>query len=121
LKVLIVDDDASIRDKLTVALLLEQDFEVIGTAVNGHEAFLKCQEQKPDLVLMDLRMPVADGVLGTELIKSNYRDVNILILTALKSDEYIKEAMKKGADGCILKNMPSDSIVKSIREICALK
>lgn len=116
MKVLIVDDDASIRDKLSVALLLEKDFEVIGTAVNGHEALLKCKEQKPDLVLMDLRMPIADGVLGTELIKNTYTDVDILILTSLKSDEYIKEAIKKGAVGCILKNMPSESIVKSIRE-----
>lgn len=117
MKVLIVDDDALIRDSLNIILGLEEDIEVIGTACNGQEAFEICKKNIPDIVLMDIRMPVLDGVLGTKLIKSSFKDVKVLILTTFKDDEYIKEAVKNGAEGYILKNQSSDSIVESIRAV----
>lgn len=117
LKVLIVDDDALIRDGLKILLELEEDFEVAGTASNGQEAFQMCMEHKPDLVLMDIRMPVMDGVLGTKLIKSHFKDIKVVILTTFKDDEYIKEALKSGAEGYILKNQSSDSIIESLRTV----
>lgn len=117
MKVLIVDDDALIRDGLNILIGLEDDFEVIGTATNGQEAFELCGRERPDLVLMDIRMPVMDGVLGTRLIKQHFQHIKVVILTTFKDDEYIKEAVKCGAEGYILKNQPSDSIIESLRAV----
>jgi Response regulator containing a CheY-like receiver domain and an HTH DNA-binding domain len=117
LKVLIVDDDALIREGLELLLAIEPDFQVIGTACNGQEALEICRKEKPDLVLMDIRMPVMDGVLGTKLIKSHFKDVKVVILTTFKDDEYIKEALKTGAEGYILKSQPADSIMESLRAV----
>jgi DNA-binding NarL/FixJ family response regulator len=117
LKVLIVDDDALIREGLKILLEIEEDFLVVGTASNGQEAFEMCRKEKPDLVLMDIRMPVMDGVLATKLIKSHFKDIKVVILTTFKDDEYIKEALKSGAEGYILKNQPADSIIESLRAV----
>lgn len=117
MKILIVDDDALIRDGLKLIFDLEDDFTVIGTASNGQEAFNICKEKNPDIVLMDVRMPVMDGVLGTKLLKENFKDIKIVILTTFKDDEYIKEAIKNGAEGYILKNQPADSIIESLRAV----
>lgn len=117
MRVLIVDDDALIRDGLKILIELEGDFTVVGTASNGQEAFDICQKEKPELVLMDIRMPILDGVLGTQLIKRHFPEIKVVILTTFKDDEYIKEAVKSGAEGYILKNQPSDSIIESLRAV----
>ena len=117
LKVLIVDDDALIREGLKILLEIEADVQVVGTASNGQEALEMCRKEKPELVLMDIRMPVMDGVLGTRLIKSHFQDIKVVILTTFKDDEYIKEALKSGAEGYILKNQPADSIIESLRAV----
>lgn len=117
LKVLVADDDALIRDSLKLLLELEDDFEVCGVAKDGREAFALCQENQPDLVLMDIRMPVMDGVLGTRLIKEHFPAVRVVILTTFKDDAYIREALKNGAEGYILKSQPSDSIMESLRAV----
>ncbi|WP_429368943.1 response regulator [Paenibacillus sp. DS2015] len=114
---LIVDDDALIREGLSLLLGLEEDFEVIGTAANAQEALERCRHEPPDLVLMDIRMPVMDGVMGTRAIKQQFRDIKVVILTTFRDDEYIKEAVKSGAEGYILKNQPSDSIIESLRAV----
>lgn len=117
MKVLIVDDDALIRESLKLLLELEEGIEVIATACNGQEALDVCRNQIPDIVLMDIRMPVMDGVLGTKLIKNSFKDVKVVILTTFKDDEYIREAIKNGAEGYILKNQSSDSIINSLRAV----
>jgi len=117
MKVIIVDDDGLIRDSLKLLLGLEEDMEVIGTAKNGMEAFQLCKENKPDIVLMDIRMPVMDGVLGTKLIKESFKEVKVVLLTTFKDDEYIREAVMNGAEGYILKNQSSDSIIESLRTV----
>lgn len=117
MKILIADDDALIRDSLKILLSLEDDIEVVGTASNGQEAFELAKEKMPDIVLMDIRMPIMDGVLGTKLIKENFKDMKVVILTTFKDDEYIKEAVKNGAEGYILKNQSSDSIVDGLRAV----
>jgi DNA-binding NarL/FixJ family response regulator len=117
LKVLITDDDALIRDSLKILLDLEDDIDVVGTASTGQEAFEMCQKLSPDIVLMDIRMPVLDGVLGTKLIKKHFKDMKVLILTTFKDYEYIKEAIENGAEGYILKNQSVDSIIESIRTV----
>ena len=117
MKILIVDDDALIREGLKILLEIEADFQVVGTASNGQEALEMCRKEKPELVLMDIRMPVMDGVLGTKLIKSHFKDIKVVILTTFKDDEYIKEALKSGAEGYILKNQPADSIIDILRAV----
>lgn len=117
MKVLIVDDDALIRDSLKILIGMEPDMEVTGTASNAKEALELCQQQPPDIVLMDIRMPVMDGVLGTKLIKAQFSNINVIILTTFKDDEYITEAIKNGASGYMLKNQPSDSIIESLRAV----
>ncbi|MCD2346837.1 response regulator transcription factor [Clostridium guangxiense] len=117
MKILVVDDDALIRESLSILLGLDEGIEVVGAASNGQEAFDKCKEVNPDIVLMDVRMPIMDGVLGTKLIKSSFKDIKVVILTTFKDDEYIKEAIKNGAEGYILKNQSSDSIVDSLKTV----
>lgn len=117
MKVLIVDDDALIRESLSVLLGLDEAIEVVGTAANGQEAYDLCCTLAPEIVLMDVRMPIMDGVLGTKLIKSSFKQIKVVILTTFKDDEYIKEALKNGAEGYILKNQSSDSIIDSLKAV----
>lgn len=119
MKILIVDDDGLIRDGIKLSMELEDDFEVVGTASNGQEAFEICKIKRPDLVLMDIRMPVMDGVLGTKLIKEYFNDIKVVILTTFKDDQYIKEAIQNGAEGYILKNQSLDSIIDSLRAVAS--
>ena len=117
LKVLVVDDDALIRDSLSLILDMEEDFQVTGTATNGQEALELCGRLQPDLVLMDVRMPVMDGVMGTRRIREQYPHVKMVILTTFKDEAYITEALKHGASGYILKSQPAESIVETLRAV----
>jgi DNA-binding NarL/FixJ family response regulator len=117
MKVLIVDDDALIRDSLNILIGMEEDMEVVGTAPNAQAALELCGLHQPDIVLMDIRMPIMDGVLGTKLIRSQFSNIKVIILTTFKDDEYIKEAIKNGAAGYMLKNQSSDSIIESLRAV----
>ena len=117
MKLLIVDDDALIRESLSILLGLDAAIEVVGTASNGQEGYELCAKLKPDIVLMDVRMPIMDGVIGTKLIKSSFNEIKVVILTTFKDDEYIKEALKNGAQGYILKNQASDSIIDSLKAV----
>lgn len=119
MKVLIVDDDGLIRDGIKLSMEIEDDFEVVGTATNGQEAFEICKTNRPDIVLMDIRMPVMDGVLGTKLIKEHFNDIKVVILTTFKDDQYIKEAIQNGAEGYILKSQSLDSIIDSLRVVAS--
>lgn len=117
MKILIADDDALVRDGLKLLLELEEDIEVVGIAENGQVAYEKCGVFSPDIVLMDIRMPEVDGVIGTGLIKKRYPKINVVILTTFRDDEYIKEALKNGAAGYILKSMPADAMVQTLRTV----
>lgn len=117
MRILIVDDDALIRDGIKMILEHEDDFEVVGTAANGKEAIDLCKETYPDIVLLDIRMPVMDGVEATKLIKELFNKVKVLLLTTFKDSEYIRSAIKYGAEGYVLKSSSSESIIESIRTI----
>jgi len=112
-----VDDDALIRDGLSTLLDLEADFEVCGIAGNGQEAVDKCLALCPDLVLMDIRMPLMDGVLSTRLIKQQSPHTKVVILTTFKDDDYVREAIRNGAEGYILKSQAFASIAESLRVV----
>lgn len=117
MKVLVVDDDTLIRESLSVLLSLDDNIEVVDTASNGQEAYDLCCSLAPEIVLMDVRMPVMDGVLGTKLIKESFSKIKVVILTTFQDDEYIKEALKNGAEGYILKSQSSDSIIDSLKAV----
>lgn len=117
MRVLLVDDDALIRDGLKMILELEKDIEVVGAAANGQEAVRLCTEKFPDVVLMDIRMPVMDGVQATKLIKEQFENIKVLFLTTFKDIEYIRSGVKYGAEGYVLKSSPADTIIDSLRII----
>ncbi|HPF16209.1 MAG TPA: response regulator transcription factor [Thermotogota bacterium] len=115
IKVLIVDDEQMICEGLSLLLSNYEDTNVIGTCRDGLDAVRFCRSQKPDVVLMDIRMPKCDGVDGTRLIKEVDRDIKIVILTTFMDDEYIHNAIKNGASGYLLKDSSSDSIHEAIK------
>ncbi len=117
MRVLLVDDDALIRDGLRMILELEKDIDVVGAAANGQEAVKLCAGKLPDVVLMDIRMPVMDGVQATKLIKEQFENIKVLFLTTFKDIEYIRSGVKYGAEGYVLKSSPADTIIDSLRMI----
>ena len=104
IKVLIADDQALIRESLQIILSAHADIEVVGTVGDGKEVLEKLHRVRPDVILMDIRMPVMDGVLCTKAVKEQYPDVKIIILTTFDDDEYVYNALKFGASG-YLSNM----------------
>lgn len=115
IRVLIADDDALIRDSLSLILELDKDIVVAGTCSNGNEAYDFCFREEVDVVLIDVRMPICDGILGTKKIKAAFSKLHILILTTFQDDEYIIQALKNGASGYLLKNTPSALIKEQIK------
>lgn len=117
IKVLLVDDEQLIRTGLSILLDTYNDVEVAGQAANGQEAAAYCSEHKVDVVLMDIRMPVSDGIEGTHWIKSNDSDIKVLILTTFQDAEYISQAMRLGASGYLLKDSSSENIYEAIKMV----
>jgi DNA-binding NarL/FixJ family response regulator len=118
IELLIVDDDPFIRESLKLIIDLDPGIHVAATCANGEEA-VRYVESHPDInmVLMDIRMPVCDGVEGTKRIKAISPDTAVLILTTFDDDEYIIEALQHGAGGYLLKNIPPDRIIEGIRTV----
>ncbi len=117
IRVAIVDDDGLVRDGLSAILDTHDDIAVVGTASNGQEGVSMCRTAQPDVVLLDVRMPVMDGVEATEQIKRHAPSVKIVILTTFNDTEYIRRAVSTGAEGYILKSSDADAIVESIRAV----
>lgn len=117
IKVLIVDDQALIREGLDMMLSLYEEIQVVGQVANGQEAIDFIKDQEVDVILMDIRMPIMNGVEATKIIKEIYPNMKILILTTFNEDEYIFKGLKNGADGYILKDISSQGLVKNIKSI----
>jgi DNA-binding NarL/FixJ family response regulator len=122
IRILIVDDQTIVRHGLKSLLEIQEDFTVIGDAANGQEALqiiasLGQQSQLPDVILLDVRMPVMDGVATTQELKNHYPEIKILILTTFDDDEYISQAMNYGAKGYLLKDSPPEDLAMAIRVI----
>ena len=112
---MLVDDEQLIRSGLKIMLETYPDIEVIHQAGNGREAFECCQIEVPDVVLMDIRMPVSTGIEGTKLIKEAYPEVKIVMVTTFQDTEYIVEAMQYGASGYLLKDSSYEAIYDGIK------
>lgn len=118
ISVLIVDDDPFIRESLKLLVGMDPDIEVSAVAEHGEEALALLEEGLPvDVVLMDIRMPVCDGVEGSRRIRERHSDVRVLMLTTFDDDEYIVEALRNGASGYLLKNIPPDRIIQGIKTV----
>lgn len=116
IRLLIADDQTLMRDGLKTIFDLEEDIDVVGTAENGEQALEMTERLKPDVVLMDIRMPVMDGVECTRLIKKRFPEVLVVVLTTFDDDEYIIQALNYGASGYLLKDMPGDRLIQAVRD-----
>jgi NarL family two-component system response regulator LiaR len=121
MKVIICDDQALTRDGLEMLLKLEPDIDVIGTAEDGAAAIEMIAKETPDLVLMDLKMPVMNGAEATRQIRTRYPEVKVLVLTTYDDDEWVFDAIQAGASGYLLKDAPRDEVLKAIRGTIAGK
>lgn len=117
IKILIVDDGHLIRQGLKALLELEPDLQIVGEAQNGQIALDQVKELQPDVVLMDIRMPIMDGVTATKEICQQFPHVNILVLTTFDDDTYVAAAIRFGAKGYLLKDTPSEEIAAAIRAV----
>jgi DNA-binding NarL/FixJ family response regulator len=115
MKVIICDDQDIVRDGLELLLKLETDIQLVGVAADGAEAIELVKIWKPDLVLMDLKMPIMNGVDATREIKSACPEVKVLVLTTYGTDEWVFDAIRAGASGYLLKDSPREEVLKAIR------
>lgn len=114
---MLVDDHAVLRDGLKNILEIEENIVVVGEAVSGEDALKTVKVCRPDIILMDINMPNKSGVEVTGVIKREYPDIKILILTMHSHEEYFMSAIREGADGYLLKDAPSDQVVEAIRTV----
>jgi len=115
IKLLLAEDQKVLRESLRVTLTRDPELEVIGCVDNGSEALSTIEETLPDLILMDIKMPVCDGLECTRLVKAKYPQIKIVILTTFDNDETIEKALTYGADGFILKDVDPEEIIMIIK------
>jgi DNA-binding NarL/FixJ family response regulator len=115
IRILLVDDQALFREGLTTLLTVRPEFEVVGEAGNGEEAVRLAVSLQPDVILMDLRMPVLDGASATRRIRSLLPDCRIIVLTTFDDDEAVFDGLRAGAIGYLLKDVTSDKLYEAIR------
>ncbi len=116
IRIIIADDQSLFREALSTLLQAQTDFEIVAEASNGMDAIQKTQEFLPDIILMDLRMPVMGGVEAIQIIHSTYPDIKILMLTTFDEDDSLIEGLKAGASGFLLKDMNSEQLFGAIRQ-----
>jgi DNA-binding NarL/FixJ family response regulator len=117
IRLLLVDDLVIFREGLAALINLESDIEVIGEAGNGEEAISLAEQLRPDVILMDVRMPICNGVEATKIIHQRFPWIRIMVLTTFDEDEYICESLQNGALGYILKSTPSQQLATTIRSL----
>jgi two-component system, NarL family, response regulator LiaR len=119
IRVLICDDQAVISEGLRAILSTVENIEVVGTASNGKQAVEAAARLHPDVVLMELYMPVMNGVQATRLIHSQYQGVHVLALATYDFDEWISDAVRSGAEGYLLKDSPREVLAAAIQAAAA--
>ena len=115
IRLIIADDEMLIRTGLKIMLEASGNVEVLALAENGRAAFEACTIHRPDVVLMDIRMPESNGIEGTKLIKEAFPEVKVLIVTTFQDTEYIVEAVQNGASGYLLKDSSPEAILDGIK------
>lgn len=117
IRVLIADDQALIRESLQIVLSSHADIEVVGAVEDGQKVLEKIPQVHPDVILMDIRMPVMDGVLCTKAVKEHFPQTKIIILTTFDDDDFIFSALKYGASGYILKGVSTEELYQAIQTV----
>jgi DNA-binding NarL/FixJ family response regulator len=117
IQILLVDDQHIIRQGLRSMLELNPDMQIIGEAENGKRALEEVARLQPNVVLMDIRMPIMDGVAATEVIAQKFPDSKVLVLTTFDDDEYVSQALRLGAKGYLLKDTEPDELALAIRSV----
>jgi DNA-binding NarL/FixJ family response regulator len=115
IRLVIADDQQLFREAIKTLLSVQTEFEVVGEAGNGNEAIKLVEEHHPEIVLMDLRMPVMDGVKATRHIKANYPNTHVVILTTFDDDNDLFDGLKAGAVGYLLKDISSEQLFEGLR------
>ena len=116
IRAIVVDDQALVRTGFALILGTEPDLEVVAEAADGRAGVELCRRHRPDVVLMDIRMPELDGIEATRLIRDDPgSDARVLILTTFDLDEYVYEALRAGASGFLLKDTPPDDLIAAVR------
>ncbi|MFC5446902.1 response regulator transcription factor [Paenibacillus aestuarii] len=115
LKLLLVDDQDLIRESLHIVLDMDPDIQVVGLAENGRVAIEQCEAQQPDVVLMDIHMPVMDGVEATRQIKTQWPGIRVIILTTFQEINYVVDALGAGAEGYLLKAIHPKDLAAGIK------
>ena len=116
-RLIVVDDHDLVRSGLKGLLSDQDDFEVVGEASNGREAVELCRLMRPDLVVMDVRMPEMDGLSATREIGRRFEEVSVLLLTTYENEDYLLEAIRAGAAGYVLKDAPESQLITAIRKV----
>lgn len=119
IKVAVVDDQEIVRAGFAALLGTQQDFRVVGTAADGEEAVELCRGQRPHVVLMDVRMPVMDGIEATRRVTNIRRPPRVIVLTTFDLDEYLYDALGAGASGFLLKDVTADTLFDAVRVVAA--
>jgi DNA-binding NarL/FixJ family response regulator len=119
IRVLIADDQGMVRTGFTAYLSAQPDIEVVGEACNGEEAVARTAELRPDVVLMDIRMPVMDGLTATRELAGVDGAPKVLILTTFDLDDYVYEALRAGASGFLLKDASAQQLAEAVRVVAA--
>ena len=115
IKVLICDDQEIVCEGLQRILESDEEIRVLGIAHNGLEALEQVEKNKPDLVLMDLKMPEMNGIIATRKIREKFPDISVLILTTFDDDEWLFDAIRSGTSGYLLKDMPRSELINAIK------
>lgn len=116
-RVLVVDDQQLVRDGIASLLRMQEGIDVVGTATNGHEAVEQAMRLQPEVILMDVRMPMMDGVEATAQILKQMPSCCILMLTTFDDDEYVRNALRAGARGYLLKDLPAQDLAQAVRAV----
>jgi DNA-binding NarL/FixJ family response regulator len=119
IRVLVADDQALVRAGFAMIVDAQPDMEVVGEAVDGVQAVDECRRLRPDVVLMDIRMPVVDGIEATRRLAASCPATRVLILTTYDLDEYVHQALHAGASGFLLKDVPPAELVRGVRTVLA--
>jgi len=117
IRLLIVDDQALFREGLHTLLSVQTDLQVVAEARNGEEALRLAATYEPDIILMDLHMPILDGVAATRRLQSSHPSIKVIVLTTFDDDEDVFEGLRAGAVGYLLKDVPSEKLVEAIRGV----
>ena len=118
-KVMLVDDDALVRAGLALILGGAPDLEVVAQASDGADAVVRAREVRPDVVLMDIRMPVMNGLDATERLMASPHPPEVVVLTTFDADDHVVRALATGASGFLLKDTPPEQIVEAVRRVAA--